>query len=308
MPPAIRFGLALGGGFDDDPVQQAIDAEYAGFDVVVVGDHVGAEYAPTQLLAAVVHATSRIRLGTLVLNADVRNPVQLAWEAVTLDRLSGGRLELGLGAGHTPQDYQAMGLAQCPARERKFRLMEVLDVVRRLVDGETVDFDGDFLNLAGAHVGTSRQSHLPILVGGNGATLLAHAGAHADIVGLQGLGRTLDDGHRHSVRWTVDHLERQLAQIWGGAGDRQDDVELNALVQIVDVTEGRQRVLQKLSRRVDGLDPEEAGQLPYLLIGTVDEIVQQVLTMRERWGISYYVVRDLHAFAPVVQRLRALSH
>jgi probable F420-dependent oxidoreductase len=307
MTAPFRFGLALASGVDDDPVQQAVDAEAAGFDVVVATDHIGPGYAPMQLLSAVAQATSRIRLGTLVLNADVRNPTQVAWEAVTLDWLSDGRFELGLGAGHTPHEYDALGLVLRPARERKLRLMEVVEVVRRLLDGETVDHRGDHLSLAGAHVGRSVQPRLPILVGGNGATLLGHAGAHADIVGLQGLGRTLADGHRHSVRWTIDHLDGQLDQIRAGAGARHDDVELNALVQVVDITDDRERSLAELARRIDGLDPAQAGELPYLLIGTVDEIAEQLLRARERWGISYYVVRDLPAFAPVVQRVRERS-
>lgn len=214
---AFRFGVALNHELTGDPVAQAVHAERLGYDVVVVGDHVGAELSPMLTLAAAAQRTERIRLATLVINADLRSPTQLAWEAVTPDHLSNGRFELGVGAGHTPQEYGAVGLPQRPSRVRKQRLMELVEIVRRLVDGDTVQLAGEFFDLRSAHVGRSAQEHLPILVGGNGDRLLQHAGRHADIVGLQGLGRTLADGHRHEVLWSVEHLDRQIEQIRLGA-------------------------------------------------------------------------------------------
>src|SRR5262245_41034502 len=117
-------------------------------------------------------ATEHIRVGTMVLNNDMRNPVQMAWEAATLDRLSGGRAELGLGAGHTPQEYAATGVERSPAAVRKARLAESVEIIRRLVDGEEVDHDGEHYQLRGARIDRARQTRLPILVGGNGAALL----------------------------------------------------------------------------------------------------------------------------------------
>ncbi len=112
----FRFGIAVPHEPDQDPVAFALRAEAAGFDTVLMGDHIGPEYAPLVALGAIAQATTHCRIGTLVLNADVRNPVQLAWEAMTLDLLSGGRFELGIGAGHTPQEYSAMGMTQDPAK------------------------------------------------------------------------------------------------------------------------------------------------------------------------------------------------
>jgi probable F420-dependent oxidoreductase len=300
----FRFGLQLGLNEPDrDPVAHALQAEEAGFDVVLVGDHIGPEYAPLIALGAIAHATTRCRIGTLVLNADVRNPVQLAWEAITLDLLSGGRFELGVGAGHTPQEYSAMGMAQDPAMLRKRRLAENVETIRRLLDGDHVTLNGTHHRLEDAHVGRSVQARLPILVGGNGAELLTHAGAHADIVGLQGLGRTLDDGHRHEVRWTTDWLDIQLEQIRTGAGDRFDQVELNALVQIVQITDDRDVVIGSICDRAEGLTPADVKAIPYVLVGTVTEIIDQLHQCRERWGISYFAVRDLDSFAPVIDAL-----
>lgn len=195
----FRFGLAISNGFADEPVKAALAAEASGFDVAVVGDHIGPELAPMPTLAANASATTSIRLGTNVINADVRNPVQLAWEAAALDRLSGGRFELGVGAGHTPQEYTAMGFVQPPPVVRNRRLMETVEVLSALLAGQTVTHSGEFFDIVDARIA---EAHRPVrlLVGGNGRALLEHAGRHADIVGLQGLGRTLPDGHRHTVR------------------------------------------------------------------------------------------------------------
>lgn len=296
---SFRFGLQLRAGHGDDIADAARRAEDAGFDMVLLADHVGPDgLSPLPTLGAVAAATSSIRLGTFVLNAEMRNPVQLAWEAATLDRLSGGRFELGLGAGHTPQEFAACGIEMLPPAARKRRLMAQVELLRALLDGETASSEP--LGVVDAAVVPAVQPRLPILVGGNGAALLAHAGAHADIVGLQGLGRTLEDGHRHEVRWTTRHLEHQLEQVRAGAGDRFDQLELNALVQVVEITHDAAAAVARLCEQVPTLDPDQLRELPYALIGTVDEIVAQLHRCRERWGISYFVVRNLDDFAPVI--------
>lgn len=303
MPRGFRFGLAISSGFADKPVNAALEAEASGFDVAVIGDHIGPELAPMPTLAAIASATTSIRLGTNVINADVRNPVQLAWEAATLDRLSNGRFELGLGAGHTPQEYVAMGLQQDPPKVRKRRLMESVEIIARLLAGDTVTTNGEFFAICGAHI-TGAEVSVPILVGGNGAALLEHAGKHADAVGLQGLGRTLEDGHSHTVRWTAEHLECQLDQIRRGAGARFEAIELSALVQVVEVTDDADLAIGGLCERVPGLSLRDAADTPYALIGTVDEIADKLERCRDRWGITYFVVRDRVQFARVIARLR----
>jgi len=296
----IRFGFQISGEHVADPVAAARRAEELGFDIVLVSDHVGPGLAPLPTLAAIAQGTERIRIGTLVLNHDMRNPVQLAWEATTLDRLSGGRFELGLGAGHTPQEYEATGIAFDPPRVRKERLMAGVEIIRRLLDGATVDVDGTHHRLTGAAVRPALQERLPIMVGGNGEALLAHAGAHADIVGLQGLGRTLPDGHAHEARWTAGWLDTQVAQVQVGAAGRSVAPELSALVQVVDVTDDRSAALARVCEQIGELDPADAAATPYVLAGTVDEIVDHVRTCAGRWGITYYTVRSLEEMGPVV--------
>ncbi|HVJ98074.1 MAG TPA: LLM class flavin-dependent oxidoreductase, partial [Acidimicrobiia bacterium] len=142
----IRFGYCLSSEDRRELVAVAQRAESIGFDTVLVSDHVGGGDAPMITLATAAQATDRIRLGTFVLNNDMRNPVQLAWEAATLDRLSGGRFELGLGAGHTPQEYTATGIELRSASERKQRLCETVEVMGALLAGESVTFHGAFLH------------------------------------------------------------------------------------------------------------------------------------------------------------------
>lgn len=303
MARDFRFGLAIANGLADDPIAQAKRAEASGFDVVVIGDHIGPELAPMPTLASIAAATSSIRLGTMVVNADVRNPVQLAWEAASIDRLSNGRFELGVGAGHTPQEYTAMGLHQGRPVVRKRRLMESVELIAKLLAGQTVTCVDEFFDVTDACV-TEPGLAVPLLVGGNGSALLEHAGRHADIIGLQGLGRTLEDGHRHTVSWTSDHLERQLDQIRSGARDRFEDIELSALVQVIQVTDDAETAVAELCKRVPDLTPEDAAAAPYVLFGTVDEIADKLERCRERWGISYFVVRDHEQFEPVISKLR----
>ena len=139
-----------------------------------------------------------------------------------------------------------------------------------------------------------------MLVGGNGARLLGAAGELADIVGLQGLGRTLEDGHRHEVKWTASHLDDQIAQVRAGAGDRFADLELNALVQVFSITDDREAGLREITDPWPTLSIEDASVIPYLMVGSIDEIVGHVHACRERWGITYFVVRALDEFAPIL--------
>jgi probable F420-dependent oxidoreductase len=303
MQRPFRFGFQITDN-RSDPIAAACRAEEIGFDVVLAPDHVGPGWSPLPTLAAIAAATSRIRLGTLVLNVAMRNPVQLAWEATTLDRLSAGRFELGLGAGHTPHEFAETGIELSPARVRKADLAEQVEIIRRLLDGETVDHDGTHHTITGAHVGRAEQLRLPILVGGNGAALLGQAGAFADIIGLQGLGRTLPDGHSHEANWSTEHLDTQVQQIRAGAGNRFEDIELNALVQFVAVTHDAEAVTSEVCSHDPTLERRDVADSPYILIGTVDEIVDKLCVARERWGITYFAVRNLDSFAAVIAAAR----
>ncbi|MFT7649656.1 MAG: hypothetical protein ACI8Y4_004419 [Candidatus Poriferisodalaceae bacterium] len=164
--------------------------------------------------------------------------------------------------------------------------MESVEVIRPLFDGETV------------------QPRLPILVGGNGQTFLAPAGAHADIVGLQGLRRTKADGHSHTVKWGSDWLDTQIEQIRSGAGDRIGEVEVSALVQVTRFTSDSGAFIEEAVSRIEGLSADDARITHYLLFGTPEEMATKIRVCRERWGISYFVVGECAAFADVISELR----
>ncbi len=301
----MRFGLQLRA---DDPAQVADEARRAealGFDVVLVADHVGSDWSPLLSLARAAEATTTLRLGTFVLNAGLHHPLMLAREVATLDHLSGGRVELGLGAGHTPAEFAAAGVQFLPAKERKTRLAEFVEIIRALLDGETVDHHGPHFDLTGASTGRSQQERLPILVGGSGPALLTHAAEHADIVGFTGLGRTLPDGHRHAARFQPPVLDEEVAIVRHAARDRA--VELNVLVQRVEITDDRPAAAATIADRVEDLTVDDALATPFLALGTHEEIAEHLRSAEQRWGISYFVVREADDFAPVIERLRGVG-
>ena len=279
-------------------------AEAAGFDVIHTWDHVVDGWAPLAPLTAIAGWTTRLRICPLVLNNDFHHPVHLARELSSIDHLSGGRLEVGVGAGHAFPEYAAIGRRFKPPSVRKARLAEALVLLRRLLEGEEITFTGDHYRLQNVRIMRALQARVPFLVGVNGRDALAHAARHADTIGLTMLGRTLNDGQRHEVRWQSDRLDRTIDYIREQAGQRWRDLELNALVQRVVVTHDREGAARALVQRVEGLRVEDALDTPFLAIGTHDEITAHLLQCRERWGISYFSVREIEAFAPVIDRLR----
>jgi probable F420-dependent oxidoreductase len=288
----------------DQLLAQAKAAEDAGFDVMHTWDHVVDGWSPLAPLMAIVNATSSIRVCPLVLNNDFHHPVHLAQELASIDHFSEGRLEVGLGAGHSFTEYAAIGQPFDPAPVRKARLAEAVEVMRQLLDGEVVTYEGEHYRLHDVRTLRSHQEHVPILVGVNGTKALAHAARHADIIGLTMLGRTLQDGQHHEVRWEPERLDATIDHIRQQAGDRTALLELNALVQAVVVTDDRLGAAQNLVQEVPGLLAEHALTTPFLALGSHDGMAQHLLTCRERWGISYFSVRDIESFAPVIERLR----
>jgi probable F420-dependent oxidoreductase len=305
---AFRFGYQVTATDGGDATRAEVQrAEAAGFDVVHASDHVGSGWAPLSLLLAMAETTTRIRVGTLVLNNDFHHPVHLAREVAAIDHLSGGRVELGLGAGHAFTEYRSIGMQFDPPAVRKARMAESVEILRRLLDGEEVTFAGQHYELEGARTMRALQQHLPILVGVNGRAALGHAARHADIIGLTMLGRTLEDGQRHVARWEPDRIDRTVAFVRDAAAARETPLELNALIQAVVVTDDRDRAAARVAERIAGLTPADALVAPFLAIGTHDEIAEHLLACRERWGISYFSVRSIDAFAPVMEKIRALE-
>ena len=298
----FRFGLQVARAESRASWQdEARRAEDLGFATVVVPDHIADELlAPMVALATMAEATTTLRVGTFVLNNDFRHPALLAREAATVDLLTDGRLELGLGAGHAAPEYAEIGLPFDAARVRVTRLDESAQLLRKLFDGEEVTF-------AGAHYQTTAHRLAPprrptLLIGGNGDRVLRVGARYADIVGFTGLGRTLLDGQKHEIDWAPEQIDAKVAIVREAAGERLAEVELNALVQYVEITPDRRATAEAVGARLD-VDPEVVLNAPYMLVGTVDEIVEQIHGARERWGFSYYVTRDPAQTAPIIAAL-----
>ncbi len=303
-PPPFRFGLSLA-GFDHghDWADTARRIEDLGYSTMLVPDHLGDQLAPLPALAVAAAATTNLRVGTFVLDNDFRHPVLLAKEAATLDVLSGGRLELGLGAGWRREEYDDAGLVFDPGPVRLGRLGEAVAVLRGLWSGEPFHFEGDHYrvrDLAG-RPRPIQPGGPPLLIGGGGPRLLALAGRHADIVGLapRAWAGTLDPADI-----SPEATEAKLAALRAGAGDRTP--ELNVLTVVVDVGEGvdRARRLEELAGRW-GVAPQALGASPHVVLGAPGQVAEDLLAHRERFGISYVTVAEpaLADFAPVVERL-----
>jgi len=281
-------------------------AERVGFDTLLVGDHVG-EPDPFVVLQAAADATTTIRIGTYVLNNDFHDPVLLARAAATLDVLSDGRFDLGLGAGHAEPEYEARGVPFEPAARRIARLAEAVPLLRRLLDGESVTSEGAFSRLREAMCSPRpRQARVPIVVGGNGVGVLRLAAREADGVGLTGLGPTLPDGARHVAEWSTASLEGRLSVIGDAVGSRPQP-ERSALVQVVAITDDRPRAARRVAARVPGLTEADALETPFLLLGSVAEMVAQIESAHQRWGFGYFVTRadSVEVMGDVIAGVRA---
>jgi probable F420-dependent oxidoreductase len=305
--PSIRFGVQAGVTSDATAWQElARRVESLGFDALYVADHPGVTASPFAALASAAAVTSTLKLGTYVCNAGVRDPVALAADAATVDVLSNGRFILGVGAGHTPAEWTMHRREYPSGRARVARLEEMVDVVTRLLAGEVVTFDGNHVRTDEAFLLTPRpvQPKIPLLVGGNGTQLLRLAASHADIISLTGLGRTLEDGHHHTANWSVESIDDRVGLVRDGMGNR--DAVLDAGVQHVEITDDRAHAAERVARAVPGLTAADVLAAPYSLIGTADQLVDELTAHRERWGFTSYVVRAqaVNDVASLLDRLR----
>jgi len=281
--------------------------EDLGFWALHVADHPGVTLDPFAALTAAAAVTTTLHLGTYVLNAGIRDPLSIAIGATTVDALSGGRLVLGMGAGHVPAEWTSLDRSFPPARARVERLRETIEVVDALWAGGVVTYQGEHVRARDARIETPRpvQPGLPLLVGGNGERLLRLAGASASWASLTGLGRTLEDGHHHEVDWSAAAIDARVDVVRDAARGTGNQPVLDALVQWVEITYDRDEAAERLAGRVPGLVPPDALAAPYALIGTVDDLAEELVRHRERWGFTSYVVRveAVDAIAALMQRL-----
>jgi probable F420-dependent oxidoreductase len=283
--------------------------EALGYATLTLPDHLTELIAPMPGLVSAAEATTTLRVGTNVLNNDFRHPVLVAREAATVDLLTDGRLQLGLGAGSIQAEYEQAGLSFDRGRTRVERLAEAVTIIKGLLKGDPVTFAGRHYHVTGHTIAPLpvQRPHPPILIGGNGRLLLALAAQEADIVGLSGLTFRRGGAVPPDLSgWRVSSLDERVRLVREIAGDeRYSRLEMNVLVQRVVVTDNRRRAAEELTSRWSQLTPDEILQSPYVLIGSVDQMVEDIQARRKRWGISYYVIHEpyLDDLAPVVARL-----
>jgi probable F420-dependent oxidoreductase len=273
MAKDFRFGLGLQAARRQQSVQDwGRRAESMGYDVVHLPDHLYAP-APFPMLTAVAMATEKLRLGTFVLNAGFYKPALLAREITTLHDLSGGRFEVGLGAGYVREEFEQAELAFPTARER-------------------VDYLGHVTDHLVAHV-----PDVPILIAGNGNRLLTLAAQKAHIIGLTGGGVETDD---------TDPLADRITFVRNAAGDRFDDLELNISVTAMPTDDSGIPDLTIPRRFLPDLSDEEILRTPAVLTGSTSDIVDTIRHYRDHYGVTYITVQQTHAeqFAKVIEQLR----
>lgn len=298
---------------------QARRAEELGFSTFSVADHVigpGPALKPTNhpvqnvaaipAMAVAAEATSTIRIGSRVLCNDYRNPVMLAKELATLDFFSGGRLELGLGAGWLENEYKAIGVAFDAAGIRLDRLEETITFMRAAFGDGELDHAGKHVHAVGFEAVPKpvQRPAPPLMIGGGSARVLAIAGREADIVSLNfdnSSGRLGPEGMKSS---TADLTAEKIGWVKRAAGDRFADIEIEIGAYFTVVTPDRDKTLAAMAPMFQ-LTPEQLGEHPHGLIGSVDYICDELQARRQHYGINYITVGRtvMDAFAPIVARL-----
>jgi probable F420-dependent oxidoreductase len=300
------FDIASHGDF----VERCRRAERYGYDTALVPDHLGAP-APFTTMVAAADATERLRVGTLVLNAGFWNAHLLAREVATADRLTGGRVELGIGAGHMKWEFDAAGIPWEPFGARAERMTELIEELGRLFGG-----DGYALHKPVAeHFGLAELAPVqrtgfggsgpPLLVGGTGDTVLRAAARHADIVGIAGAYQVKGQPPGTFRLGTAAEAEERVRFVREHAGERVDDIEWNVLVQHVQVTPGRRAEAERIhAERMPDMPVEEILDTPFVLLGTEAQIAEQIRERRERFGFSYVTVHSpfMDVLGPVIER------
>jgi probable F420-dependent oxidoreductase len=279
-------------------------AEELGYSSLLVPDHLGRQLSPIAAMAAAAAATTTLRIGGFVFANDFRHPLLLAREAATLDLLSSGRLELGLGAGWRTADYRQLGTSYDAPGRRIDRLAEAIGLVKRLLAGETVTYASANYRLGAAQVWPRpvQQPHPPIIMGGGGPRMLRLAAREADIVGF--IPQFSPRGRPILTDVTEAALDRKIAIVRKAASDRFDRLELNLFIADAGMVGSGQAVPRSVLAVAKSAAVGLVGS-PYVLYGTLAGLVDRLERRRERTGVSYYAIRQgsMEAMAPLVESL-----
>lgn len=306
-PRTFRFGVQVSSAASaSEWASLARKAEDLGYAALFMPDHFGAQLAPVPALMAAADATTDLRVGCLVFDNDYKHPVVLAKEAATIDVLSGGRLELGIGAGWMNSDYEQSGIQHDRAGVRIDRMIEGVTVLKGLFGDGPFSFEGEHYRITGLDGMPKplQQPGPPILIGGGGKRVLTFAAQQADIVGINPsiVHGSIDAAAIASSSAVA--TDEKLAWVREAAGDRYADLEINALVFACVISDDRAGTAEMMAP-LFGVSPEEALQSPHSWMGPVEAICDDLQARRERWDMSYVVVQAdaMDAAAPIVAKL-----
>lgn len=303
----FRFSSPLGRIVDGPGLRErARKLEDLGFSTLTISDHFDLQLGPVAALMAAADATTTLRVASLVFSNDYRHPAVLAKEAATLDLLTDGRFEFGLGAGWMDADYQQAGIAHDSAKVRVDRMEESLDVIRALWLDEPTTHHGNHYDIDRLD-GTPKPLTTggpPIIIGGGGKRVMQLAARVADIVGFNPNMKAgkIDENAGQSA--TPEATDRKMGWIREAAGDRFDSLELQIRLELAIVTDDPDPMYEVLAGGF-GMSPADARVTPHACVGTIDEICESLIARRAQWGFNYIGVPavSVDEFAPVVARL-----
>ena len=303
----FRFAVQTSSGRTREQwAEKARKIEDLGYSTLLIPDHFNDQLAPVPAMMAAADATTTLRVGALVFDNDYRHPLVFAKEMATIDVLSGGRVEVGIGAGWMRTDYDAAGMAYDSPGVRISRFKEGLAIIKGLLSDGPVNVSGKYYTINN-HEGLPKpvqKPHPPILIGGGAKRMLSLAAREADIISVN---FNLEQGavNRTTLQSGGSEItDDKIVWIRDAAGDRFDDIELSATIFVAVVTDDRQKMGERIAPAY-GMTPEEALDSPHVLVGTTDQIAETLQQRRERYGFSYIAFNgdNFEAYAPVVKKL-----
>jgi probable F420-dependent oxidoreductase len=305
-PRPFRFGIqASTATTRQEWVSLAQRAEGHGYSVLTMPDHFGDQLAPVPAMMAAAAATTDLRVCALVFDNDYKHPVVLAKELATMDLLSDGRVEIGLGAGWMVSDYEQLGIPYDKPGVRIDRFVEGLHIIQQCMQPDAFSFSGSHYTITGYNgLPKPAQAKVPVLIGGGGKRVLGIAAREADIVGINPSMHTGVVGPETFGHMTAESVDEKVAIVQAAAGDRFQDIELNIRAFLVNVTDDGAGARGRLASML-GVGDDMLVTSPFALIGSPAELIERLLERRERWGFSYVIVGpdEVDTFAPVVAAL-----
>jgi probable F420-dependent oxidoreductase len=303
----FRFGVQASNATNrKDWVDLAKRVEGNGYDVFTMPDHFGDQLAPVPALMTAADATTTLRIGALVWDNDYKHPIVLAKELATMDVLSEGRVEIGIGAGWMISDYEEAGIPYDSPKVRIDRFEEGVAIIKGAMGAGPFSHHGEHYTITN-HNGLPKPVQgpcPPILIGGGGKRVLGLAAREADIIGINGTMTAGVVGPDAISTMTAEAVDEKIAIVHAAAGARMDQIEMNVRVFLVNVTDDRIGVMDALSTGL-GVPRSFMEESPFALIGTPEQMIDDILARREKWGFSYLIVGadDVEPFAPVVAAL-----